>query len=109
MSKEQMTGEQALLYREVYIPAFVEKCGELGVEISDPETLNDALETTSLVKQTLQKQGTNRIKQANLTLKQALGVQEQEAVENNDERVKEAAAHLGRVQEIREALKGVSQ
>lgn len=105
MSQEQMTGEQRTLYREVYLPAFLDKCAELGVSINDPETLESALETTSLVKQTVQAQGNNQIKEAAATLKEALGVNVQEAVESNDDRVKAAAAQLGNIQEIRDALK----
>lgn len=104
MSKEQMTGEQAVLYREVYVPAFLDKCAELGVEIHDPETLESALETTALVKQTLQKSGSNHIKQANVALKKALGINVQEKADRNTDRIKAAAAHLGNVKEIREAL-----
>lgn len=108
MSKEQMTGEQATLYREVYVPAFLDKCAELGVAINDTETLDSALEMTALVKQTLQKSGSNHIKQANAALKQALGLHTQERVDRNEDRIKAAAAQLGNVQEIREALKRVS-
>lgn len=105
MSNEQMTGEQALLYREVYVPAFLEKCAERGITISDSDTLSSALETTALVKQTLQKSGGNRIKQANVALKQALGVNTQERLETQDARIKTAAAQLGNIKEIREALR----
>jgi hypothetical protein len=105
MSKEQMTEEQATLYREVYVPAFLDKCAELGVDIHDPETLESALETTALVKQTLQKSGSNQIKQENAALKQALGIHVQDKVEHNTNRIKAAAAHLGNIKEIREALR----
>lgn len=105
MSKEQMTAEQATLYREVYVPAFLDKCAELGVDISDVDTLESALETTALVKQTLQKSGSNHIKRANMSLKKALGVHVQEKVEHNANRIKAAAASLGSIQEIREALR----
>lgn len=73
MSNE-MTEQEQVLFNEVYLPTFIAKCASLNVPINDQDSLNDALETTALVKQTLQSQESNVIKSAALSLKKALGV-----------------------------------
>jgi hypothetical protein len=78
MSKEaaapEMTQEEAVLFQQVYLPAFIQKCASLGVAFPDEETLKAGLETTALLKHTLSQQQGNVVKQANLALKEALGI-----------------------------------
>lgn len=94
MSQEEMTQEEATLFEQVYAPAFVEKMAELGREIPDVDTLEHALELTARVKQAVQQDGTNSIKQANLAFRKAVGADIQESVTARENQTKAAARKL---------------
>ena len=40
-----------VLEEKVYLPAFLEKCAELGLEINDEETLTGALQAVAAIKE----------------------------------------------------------
>ncbi len=52
MTTEPMTQEQGhqVLLEQVYLPAFLEKCGEYNVVFQSQEDLEDALENVQLLK-----------------------------------------------------------
>jgi len=109
MSQEQMTQEEAALLQNLYVPAFVEKCAELGREIPDEETLDHAMQLTARVKQAVQEKGSNTIKQANLDLMQATGADVAEAEEAKDTAVKAAARKIGADPNYRKILLRAAQ
>jgi hypothetical protein len=104
MSMEKMSAEEEALFANVYVPAFAEKCAQLGVNVSDEDTLQDALETTAYVKQSLQQSTSGNIKAAKAQLKQALGVDLREAKEAQDGRIRAAAQRLCADVKTRQAL-----
>lgn len=92
-----MTQEEAVLYQKVYIPAFLSKAAELGLDIRDEASLNEALELTAGVKQALQAQHGHQIKQANAMFKKTLGLPQrnvEEAQARQAANVKQASAVL---------------
>jgi hypothetical protein len=106
MSNET-TPQEEVLFKEVYLPAFMSKCAELGINFPDGESVQDALETTALVKQMSQAQDSNVIKQANASLKAALGVDKMEAAQKHEDLTKQATEVAARDQSIREAVAGI--
>jgi len=96
--------EQAILFHNVYVPAFVEKCAELGVPLDSQESLNEALETAALVQVSLNKQSGSVIKHANAQLKRSLGVDVAEKAAVKDQQLKTAAAAASMSPQVRKAL-----
>ena len=94
---------QAVLIQDVYVPAFVEKCAELDVQIPDEEHLTAALETVSELKKAETAKSTDLVKAAHSALRTASGTPtpEQEAAQAEQE--KQAAAVAGQ-DRIRGAL-----
>lgn len=108
MSNEtETTPQEEVLFKEVYLPAFMSKCAELGINFPDGDSVQDALETTALVKQLSQEQNSNVIKQANASLKAALGIDKMEAAKQSEDMAKQAAETASRDQSIREAVAGI--
>ncbi len=66
---------QAVLFQDVYLPAFAEKCAELGVEFADEESVQAALETVSMLKQASQKESGDLVKSAHAALCESRGRQ----------------------------------
>lgn len=103
MEKEAMTQEEALLFENVYLPAFVEKCAEFGITFPDRETLDTAIESAALLKQAIESQGSNTVKQASIALKKALGLDQSQAAEQVTERAQKVAAALTGQPDARQA------
>lgn len=103
----EMTPEEVVLYKHVYVPVFIEKCASRGVRLTQ-EDLGTALETTALVKSAMaQKQG-SQIKTANANLKKILGVEPIEAAQKAQAKTASLAKQLGQNPEVRQAvLKGL--
>lgn len=51
--KEEKKGAYETLFENVYLPAFLQKSAELGINITTPEELNDVLDATARIKQAL--------------------------------------------------------
>jgi len=99
----ETTPQEEVLFNEVYLPAFMSKCAELGINFPDGESVNDALETTAIIKQMSQIQSGNAIKQANAQLKASLGIDKVEAAQAQEEHNKQAAMEVAKGQQVREA------
>jgi hypothetical protein len=56
-------GALETLFNQVYLPAFLEKSAELGINITTPDELNDVMDTTARVKQAMsnEKQGSFKL------------------------------------------------
>ncbi len=101
---KQMTPAEQTVFFEVYLPRFLQKSASGGFPLEDAESINEALETTALLKMAMAGQSQNVVKQANLSLKKALGVDELQA---SAEIAKEASvtnAQLAQNPKIREAI-----
>lgn len=103
---EKMSQDEAVLFENVYLPSFLSKCAELGVAI-DESSLEDALQTTALLKAASQEQSTNIIKTASAALKRTLGVDKVEAQQNKDAVIKQASAQLTQADAIKAAMANV--
>lgn len=90
---------QQVLYTKVYVPAFLQKCAELGLPISTREEAAIALENAALVRHAcdkLNKSATQGVlKQANSILRNAVGAPKKETKVNVDNSVAEAILALG--------------
>lgn len=94
---------QAVLMQDVYVPAFVEKCAELQLQIPDDDHLIKALETVSELKKAEAAKSTDLVKDAHAALRVASGAPTPEQEEAKAEQAKEAAAVAGQ-DRIRGAL-----
>jgi len=99
-----ITAQEAVLFHNVYAPAFVEKCAELGMTFDSPAALDEALETAALVQVALGRQSGGVVKQANLALKRSLGFDVAEAAMAEEGAIKQAAAAVSQHPDIRSAL-----
>jgi hypothetical protein len=105
MDKEaEMNEEQAQMLSEVYLPAFMEKCAERGVEITSEDDLRGLLSISANVK--MLKEGSKKsvIKEASASLLKATGMDRVEAEEQRREAVKTAAARFGQNGKVRDLL-----
>jgi hypothetical protein len=101
----QMSSEEQVIFQNVYLPAFIEKCASMGLEFPDEESLSAALETTALIKMNAGRNQGSAIKQANLALKEALGIPVTPPAQVRDAAAaKSAAEHLVQQPGVREAL-----
>ena len=107
MPNEEMTKEEQVLFNEVYLPAYLQKCAEIGINIPDEETLGAALKTTVLVKDFMAKNAGNQIKSAAANLENVLGIKP-EAPKENTESIKSAAFQLAQNPAIRAAIAGAN-
>lgn len=99
---QEMTQEEAALYTNVYVPAFIEKCAERGIQFPDEETLDQALESVAHIKSSMLAQNGNEVKQANAAIRQAVGLPER-AVEAKAATAKKAALNLAQVPALKQA------
>lgn len=99
----EMTQEEAVLYKHVYLPVFIEKCASRGVQIAQND-LGLALETTALVKSAMAQQQASHIKTANANLKKILGVAPIEAAQKAQEKTASTARELGKDPNVRAAV-----
>ena len=105
MANEEMTQEEAVLFQQVYLPAFLQKCAEIGINIPDEGTLGAALKTTALIKDYIAKSAGNQIKSAAANLEKVLGVAP-EATQESTEGIKSAAFKMAQDPKIRAAIAG---
>ena len=104
MNKEEMTPEQAVLFNSVYLPAFTEKCAELGLSISDEESLSDALEIAACVKMANESNSGSLLKEAKEDLKKHLGLHEFEQKQAGEVQLQKTASGAAQAPETRAAL-----
>lgn len=106
---DQVAEARATFEREVYAPAFAEKCAELGVSL-DEESLQDALETVRHIKTAATTQSTSLTKAARSDLQAAMGLARPEEKAAAEQAAKEAteAAQQGRLQTAFKALAGAA-
>jgi hypothetical protein len=101
----EMSPEEQVIFQDVYLPAFIDKCASLGLTFPDQESLQAALETTALIKMSLAQNQGSAIKKANLALKEALGITAEPPAQVRDAAVaKSAAESLVHRPAVREAL-----
>ena len=74
---EKVAEARATFEREVYAPAFAEKCAELGVPLDD-ESLQAALDTVRHIKAAAEQQSTGLAKAAHSDLMATLGLERPE-------------------------------
>jgi len=100
----ELNEEQAQMLSEVYLPAFLEKCAERGVEITSDEDLHDLLNISANVK--MLKEGSKRsvIKEASAALMKSTGMDQVEAQEKQAENLQKSAAKFSQNSKIREML-----
>ena len=101
---EKISAQDQALFTRVYEPTFIKRCAARGLEITDRDTLEQALETTALVHKYLQDKQANVIKSAAASLKDALGVNKKEAALNEQQERLSRAFEFGRDPEIRNAI-----
>ena len=104
MANEEMTQEEAVLFNQVYVPAYLQKCAEIGINIPDQGTLDAALKTTALIKDYMAKNAGNQIKSAAANLEKVLGIPPAAPKEN--EGIKSAAFQMAQDPKIRAAIAG---
>lgn len=103
--KAQLSPEdaQGVLFDEVYLPSFVEKCAQLGVRFPDQESVQAALESTAMLKTAEAAEQSSLSKNAASDLRNALGI-----AQPQDPAVAEAAekraADVARGNKVREAV-----
>lgn len=100
----KLSQQEQVLLAEVYVPAFVQKCAELGHPLNDEASVHEALETAALVKYALANKEKSTIKQANASLKAILGFDKAEAVDARAEATTKTASALGANPKVRAAL-----
>lgn len=101
---DQMTPDQQTVFFEVYLPTFLQKTASAGLPLEDAESINEALEATALLKMAMSSQSQSVVKQATLSLKKALGIDQ---VQTSNAQVKQAsdvAAKLAKNPDIRKAI-----
>ena len=101
-TNDNMMKSQEVLFEQVYLPIFVEKCAEKGIVFNSEEDLHSALESAAILKlaKVQSEQGSaSVIKQASAALRKASGMPDQDVVEKSaallaNEDVKNAVANL---------------
>ena len=105
MSNETMNEKEAVLFSQVYAPAFINKCASLGLKFNTEAELSEALDTAALVKIALSRQNTGIMKSAQASLKQALNIKEAAQQKPAISQIgKQAAAMLAKNPDILAAL-----
>jgi ATP phosphoribosyltransferase regulatory subunit HisZ len=106
-TQDQMAQAQAVLFDEVYLPAFRSKCAAYGLQFPDDESLQSALESVVMLKAAESSEQTNITKSAADALRSALKLPKTEDVVAQQERAaqeKQASEQLSRDQQIRQAI-----
>lgn len=104
-----MSNHEQVLFENVFLPAFVEKCASAGIELPDSESVKAALDIAAMVKEHTQKTAGSTIKKAAVGLRSAMGIKPEPKNDvAGDKRVKEAGVALSQVPEIRAALDAMS-
>ena len=103
MSTQQMSAEESVLYQQVYLPAYIQKCAERGIQFADEGDLTAALESTALAKMAMARSQGSQIKQANANLKKLLGVDVAEQQAQAEQSIKTAAQRLNSSADVKAA------
>lgn len=104
MDNTDMEKVQADLFQQVYLPAYIEKCAELGLNAQSPEDLQGLLEISASVDMLQQQQQHGNIKEANATLKRTLGIDKQEEQEKQAQQLRETAQRFQQNPEAKAAV-----
>lgn len=88
---EKVAEARETFEREVYAPAFVEKCAELGVTFPDEESFQAAIDTVRHIKSAAATQSSNLTKAAHSDLMAAMGLERPETAVATAEAVEKAA------------------
>jgi len=102
----EMTKNEAVLYREVYVPAFVEKCAERGISFPDEDTLDRALEMAASLKTAAVNEEGNRVKTASEALRSSFGLPPR-ANRVAEKKASDASSILSTIPEVRAAALSV--
>jgi hypothetical protein len=105
----ELSKEQQVLLAELYVPAFVQKCAELGHKITDEASLQESLEGAALVKYALASKSQSLVKQANASLKALLGLDKAEERAAVEKRHEKTASALGENPNVRAAVMSLLQ
>jgi hypothetical protein len=105
----EMTPQQQVLANEVYLPTFINKCAELGVNFQDEEDLQAALRATAILRSKAQSDTSSVIKQASAFLAKQTGLDVQEQQQASLQSVKAAAAKAAQSQNVRQAVASMLQ
>lgn len=81
--------------RDVYLPAFLDKCAAAGLQFPDGESLNAALESVAMLKAAEAAESTDLTKSARADLGRLLGEQEPQAPAITEDDMQKAAAVAG--------------
>lgn len=96
--------------RDVYLPAFVEKCASAGLQFPDESSLNAALESVAMLKAAEAAESTDLTKSARADLGRLLGEDQSQPVVTEDDMQKAAmVANSGSVRQAFAALAAASQ
>ena len=88
---QQTTEARETFERDVYTPAFVEKCAELGVTFPDEDSLGAALDTVRHIKTASAQQSVDLTKSAHSDLMAAMGLARPEETVAEEQRTEKAA------------------
>jgi hypothetical protein len=91
------------LSREVYLPAFVEKCAAEGLQFPDEESIQAALESVAMLKAAEAAESTDLTKSARADLGRLLGEPAPEQAAATEEDLKKAA-ELVKLASVKQAL-----
>ena len=103
-NQNEMSPSEQTVLLDVYLPVFLQKSAEAGFPLNDAESINEAMETTALLKMSMTGQTQNVVKQANASLKRALGVDQVQAGIQHVKQAQVAAAQLSQNQSVRQAI-----
>ena len=98
---------QGVLFDEVYLPSFVDKCAQLGVALPDMESVQAAIETTVMLKSAEAVEEASLVKGAAADFRSALGIrspEDEKAAEEAAGAAEKQAADRASVDRIRQAV-----
>jgi hypothetical protein len=109
MREQQLNKEaaQQVLMHEIYLPAFLEKCAQCGLEINSDSEVGEAIELVALLKQASSETTNSLLKSAAASMREALGIAQPEEREA-EARMKAAAAESAKDERIMAALQALS-
>ena len=101
MENQVMTPEAQQTLQSVYLPAFLEKCAERGVELTSEDDVQDMLEIAAAVR--MHKEGSRRsvIKEAGAALRRRTGLDKVREKEAQAAKVAEITQRFSRDEQIR--------
>ena len=101
----------ATITKDVYLPAFMAKCAEAGLQFPDDESLNAALESVAMLKAAEVEESTDLTKSARADLGRLLGEQEidETAITEDDMQTAAWVAHSESVKQAFAVLAAVTQ